>query len=157
MIKQPGCSLEQTIVKSVKSGAINEETAAHIDSCGDCREIVKIMRFFQTNLISDAKPKTLPAAGLIWWKSQLRNRQLARERVGQPLFIAQCIGAFFALTILVWLAFRGSTGFPSLDSGLSRVLSSMEQVVFPLAIGLIVLTFTCIILSFTLHRFLIEK
>jgi hypothetical protein len=157
MIKQTACPLEQNTVKSVKSGFINDEIGAHINSCADCRETVKIMRFFQTNLITDSQPKSLPAAGLIWWKSQLRNRQRARKRVGQPLFIAQCVGAFFALTTLLWLVFRGSTGFPSLDSGLSRVLSSMEQVIFPLAIGLIFLTFTCIVLSFTLRRFLIEK
>jgi hypothetical protein len=157
MIKQTQCPSEQIVVKSIKSGFINDEIAAHIQSCNDCRETVKIVQFFQTNTVSDLPPKNLPSAGLVWWKSRLRNRQKAAEQVAKPIYIVQCIGSVIALVTFLWLMTRDSTGFSSLDSGLSRVLSSMEQVVFPLAIGLIFLTFICITLIFTLRRFLVER
>lgn len=157
MIKQTECPSEQIVVKSVKSGFTGEETAAHIQSCNICREAVKVVQFFQKNLINDMPPKNLPSAGLIWWKSRLRNRQRAAERVAKPIYIAQSVGSVVALATFLWFMTRDSTGFSSLDSGLSRVFTSMEQVVFPLAIGLIFLTFICITLIFTLRRFLIER
>ena len=47
MIKQTQCPSEQIVVKSVKSGFINDEIAAHIQSCNDCRETIKSFNSFK--------------------------------------------------------------------------------------------------------------
>ena len=157
MIKQTNCPSEQMVVKSAKSGFMSEEIIAHVQSCKDCRETVKIVQFFKENIINATPPKNLPSAGLIWWKSRLRNRQSAALRVTKPIYIAQCAGFISIFFTFLWFIYRGSTGFASLDSGFVRVLDSIEQVFFPLAIGLVFLTLISIALIFTLRRFLIER
>lgn len=151
------CQKEQIVVESFKSGFVGEEIAAHISYCRVCRETAQIVRFFQTNTINNHPPKRLPAAGLIWWKFQLRERRHAAERVSKPIFIAQFAAIFFAFATFLWLTFRGSTGFSSIDSGFSRVLDSMEQIVVPLTFGLIFFTVASAAVIFVLRRFTVEK
>jgi hypothetical protein len=50
-----------------------------------------------------------------------------------------------------------SQNFPLLDQALNRVLGSMEQILFPLVIGITALTFICCLLIFALRRLLLEK
>lgn len=157
MKERARCSKDGIVVESYKSGFVEDEITAHVRDCDFCRETAKIIVFFKKNTISEKSPKNMPAAGLIWWKAQIRKRQFAAARVIQPIFIAQSAGIFLALIILLWLFFRGSTGFSSLDSALIRVIFSLEQVFVPLAIGLVFFAFTSAILIYALRRFLIEK
>ncbi len=94
MSMKTGCEFEQRILGAVKSGTINNQTAEHIKSCAACRESVKIIRFFQMASMNEPSPEKLPVAGLIWFKSRLREKRRAAETVAKPILIAQTAAAF---------------------------------------------------------------
>ncbi len=151
------CDFEPAVVKSLKSGFINGEIGKHIQSCSNCRETAKVVRFFQTNLINESPPKRLPVAGLIWWKSKLRERRRAAENVSRPILLAQTTAVIFAFGTFIWLWLNGSLQFSFLETALKRVFNSMEIIAVPFVIGLICFAFICVILIFALRRFMIEK
>jgi len=157
MSEQPVCDFEFAVVKSLKSGFINGEIGEHIHSCSSCRETAKIVRFFQTNLINESPPKRLPVAGLIWWKSKLRERRRAAENVSRPILLTQTAAVIVAFGTFIWLWVNGSLQFSTLETALNRVFNSMEIIAVPFIIGLICFAFICTILIFALRRFMIEE
>lgn len=74
MKMQSGCDFESAVIKATKSGFVDEEIKAHIESCANCRETAKIVQFFQMNLIDEPPPKNLPVAGFVWWKYKLQEK-----------------------------------------------------------------------------------
>ena len=152
-----GCDFEQTVVKSLKSGFVNEEIARHIKECANCFETAKVMQFFQTNLKDEPPPKNLPVAGLVWWKFQLREKRRRAERVAQPMLIAQIAAVLLAFGTFIWLRQNNSLQSSSLEATFSRIFASMEVIVVPLATGIICFTFVCAIVIFALRRLILDK
>lgn len=157
MSEQTICDFEPAVVKSLKSGFINGEIGEHIQSCSNCRETAKVVRFFQTNLIKESPPKNLPVAGLIWWKSKLRERRRAAENVSRPILLTQTAAVVVAFGTFIWLWLNGSLQFSFLETALNRVFNSMEIIAVPFVIGLICFTIICTTLIFALRLFMTEK
>jgi len=156
MKKQTACEYESEIVKSLKSGFQTGEIAEHLRGCADCRETSKVALFFQTNLMNEPPPKNLPVAGLIWWKSRLREKQRAGERVAQPILIVQTAAAAGFAGLLVWL-FGSDVLQISLSDALGRVFNSLTQILFPMFIGLTCFAVICFTLILVLRRLMPEK
>ena len=135
MSEKLGCDFEQTVVKSLKSGFVNEETSRHIKACANCRETAKVMQFFQANLLKESPPKNLPAAGFVWWKFKLREKQRQAERVAQPMLIAQLAAVLIVTGTFIWLRQSNSPQILSLQAAFNRVFASMEVIAFPLITG----------------------
>lgn len=153
MIKKNACEYEHAVVKSVKSGVSNAEVSAHLDGCDDCREAARIVLFFQSNLKNESTPKNLPTAGLLWWKSRLRERQRRAKSVGQPILIAQIVAAIFFGGVFVWLLNNGWLKFLAVGT----LLDSIDKIFVPLFATTAGFLFVCLILIFTLRRYLLEK
>lgn len=153
MLTKNFCEFENAVVKSLKSGGATEAIAAHLADCPDCREARRIVSFFQTNLKRESAPPNLPTAGLVWWKSRLREKQRHAERAGQPIFITQIISAIVFGSAFVWLLNNGWLKFLAIGS----LLGSIEKIIVPLFAGTIGFLFVCLILIFTLRRYLLEK
>jgi hypothetical protein len=76
------------------------ELHAHLSECRACSELVMVTQAFQQSRAAAAAQVRLPAPGAIWWRAQLRRRNVAVERVGKPIF-----GAYvFALAVTVLVA-----------------------------------------------------
>lgn len=157
MSEKQGCDFEQSVVKSIKSGLVAEEVSEHIKACADCTETAKVMMFFQTNLPRESPPKNLPAAGLVWWKFRLREKQRRAERVEQPILIAQIAAAFAASVIIVWLGQNYSEYISSLAPAFAKIFDSMGTIAFPFVIGVTCFAFVCAIFVFALRRLLPDK
>ena len=157
MSKQTACEFQAAVVKSIKSGIANDGTNEHLKNCADCQETLKVARFFQTNLMKEPPPLNLPVAGLIWWKSKLREKHRAAERVGQPIKIVQTIAVVIFAGVFFWLFNTESLQLASLGEGLSRVAGSMAQFIFPMIIGFVSFAFVCLTTVFLMRRFLPEK
>ena len=151
------CDFEPAVVKSLKSGFINGEIGEHIQSCSNCRETAKVVRFFQTNLINEPLPKRLPVAGLIWWKSKLRERRRAAENVSRPILLTQTAAVIIGFGTFVWLWLNGSLQLSFLETAFNRIFNSMEIIGVPFVTGLICFAFICTALIFALRRFMTEK
>lgn len=153
MRNQIACEYEHTVIKSFKSGFSTDEIKEHLRICADCQETARVVGFFQMNLIKESTPVNLPSAGLVWWKSRLREKQRAANRVNQPILIVQTVAVVIFAGLLVWLFNNGWLGFLALD----RILDSIDKVFVPLFAGTIGFLFVCLILIFTLRRYLLEK
>lgn len=157
MTKKNACDYENAVVESLKSGIANNEISAHLQSCADCRETWRVVNFFQTNLTNEPSPGRLPAAGLIFWKARLREKQRAAERVGQPIFIANIIAAMLVGGVFVWLSGNDDLPFSTLGAAFERVAESMAQFVFPMIGGLLGFALVSFITVLLMRRLLPEK
>ena len=155
MKKRTGCEYESAIVKSVKTRTATVETSAHLETCADCRETAKIVRLFQTDLIAQSMPKAIPAAGLIWWKSEIKTKRLRAERAAAPIFFVQAAAAALIVATLAWLALNLQSSF--FDAPFNRLFESMEQIMAYLVTGAVGFTLVCTALVLGLRRFLLEK
>jgi hypothetical protein len=100
------CSREKEVNDLVVRGqwphASAEELRDHVRGCRACSDLALVAAAFQS-----ARAETIAAApragsaGALWWRSQLRRRNAAVERLARPLFGAQ----IFALAITLLAAF----------------------------------------------------
>ncbi len=153
MMQKNACDFENAVVKSLKSGISTDEISAHLQACADCQETSRVILFFQSNLEKESPPKQLATAGLIWFKSNLRKKQLATERAGQPILIVQTVAAIVFSGLSVWLYSNGWLKFLALK----LLLNSIDKIFVPLLAATICFLFVCLILIFTLRRYLLEK
>ncbi len=153
MLTKNFCEFENRIVKSSKSGAATEEISAHLETCADCREAARIVSLFQNELKNTIAPQHLPTAGLIWWKSRLREKQRRAAQVGQPILIVQIVSVIVFGGALVWLFNNGWLK----SSAIGKLLDSIDKIFVPLLAGTVGFLFLCLILIFTLRRYLLEK
>lgn len=151
-MNKKACEFERAVAESLKSGISDEKFSAHLSGCADCRDTARVISFFQKNLMNESPPKHLPVAGFIWWKSRLREKQQAAEKVGQPIFIVKIVAAFSFGGIFLWLLNNGWLRFLALD----RIFDSMDQIFVPLFAVSVGFLFVCLILIFTLRRYLLE-
>jgi hypothetical protein len=157
MNEQTSCEREQAVVKSLRTGFLSEAISAHLESCANCRETAAAVSFFQEALVDESQPKNMPAAGLIWWKSRLREKQKLAERVTQPIMIAQTAAALIACGAFIWLWQMGVFASSAFGIALTRMFSSMEEMGLPLLAGFIFFIIVCATLGFTLRRFMLEE
>lgn len=155
MIKKTGCEREPQAVKAVKSGFTSEEVSAHLKSCASCRETAKIVRFFQANLKEEKS--NLPAAGFVWWKSKIIEKQTRAARVAQPILVAQIAAAAAFFATLFWLLFSKSAPTDSLSFAVNRAAASVAPLAVPLAAAIICFALLCLVLVLALRRLLPEK
>lgn len=147
------CEHERAVIESLNSGASADEISAHLAACADCRETARIVSFFQSNLKNEPVPKQLPTAGLVWWKSRLREKQHAARRARQPILIVQIIAAVVCAAAFVWLYNNGFDRFLALD----RLQNSADKIFFPVFAAVVCFLIICSTLIVTLRRYLLEK
>lgn len=111
---------------------------AHVDTCRSCADLVLVTQGFQAAKAQTAVP-TLPSAGALWWRAQLRRRNQAIERISRPILGAQIfafvVAGVVAVGLLAWQLRQGHslatwiTGLPAalhLDALLPSSPSHLE-------------------------------
>lgn len=152
MKKRSGCEYEKKIVELITKKAADEQIEAHLPTCADCRETARVVRLFQTDLAAQSMPKTLPAAGLVWWKAELRSKRRAAARAAQPIFIVQTAAAAAVAATAVWLLLTPQFSF--FDAAFDRIFAALEQMFVYLTAGIIAFAAICAALILFLRRFL---
>jgi len=98
------CTHEKEITAVLLRGqwpaAAPAELRAHAQACRGCADLVLVMQALQGARAESSQAAQPPAAGVVWWRAQLRRRKAAVERIGKPLLGAQ----IFALAIVLVLA-----------------------------------------------------
>jgi hypothetical protein len=91
--------------------ASSEELRAHVAACHSCAEISLVKQTFLAARDTAMAVPVLPSAGALWWRAQLRRRNVAIERIGKPILGAQifALGMILALGVgaLAWQLRRG--------------------------------------------------
>ncbi len=155
------CKFAQSVIKQSASIEVSEDVLQHTARCSDCREALHVAKWMRAFAATTApQPRSLPAPGLIWWKSQLIKRQAAAERATKPIRLAQWISyGLVALTFLWWLIknpARVNGQVEKLEPAWSGLLASLELVAVPLLIGFACATVACGLLFFSFRALSID-
>lgn len=127
---KPGdCQHESEILAGVRSGRWSSELRSHLESCPACAEAAMVAEVLQQELQHDSGT-TLPSAGQVWWRAQIRSRRLDAEHATRPVRVVQTIAAAFAVSGLVWLLLRYG---PQLQQWLIQLPEAAENQGQPLA------------------------
>lgn len=97
------CSYENEIREALKAGhwpqGCGEELRAHVKGCANCSDLVLVTQTFQSARSESEREAFVGSPSLLWWRAQLRRRNVAAERVSRPTTIAE----IFALVVYVFV------------------------------------------------------
>jgi hypothetical protein len=87
------CAREKEVMALLRSGrwpaACDPELREHAAGCSLCAQTVLLKSAFADALARAKDEARLEAPGVVWWRSQLRRRNAAVERVNRPIAGAQ--------------------------------------------------------------------
>jgi hypothetical protein len=115
------CPREQEVLDALQSGRLSE-LHNHLEECSDCADLALVAGFLQneSEIVQQEMSRGdvhLPSASFLWWKSKLRARREAQEKVLQPVRIAEkaAVGAAaLGFGALAWWMWPASTELHSL-------------------------------------------
>ena len=129
------CSHEAEIKLLLERGqwphAAPADVRAHVAGCRRCGDLALVMQAFggaRTAAMQTLPPQAMPeqAAGVLWWRAQLRRRNAAIEKMGRPVLTAQ----IFALVATVLAT--GILVFSQIGSGMAWLAELKKSRVFHL-------------------------
>jgi hypothetical protein len=92
MIFRP-CPYEQNVTQALKAGhwpdGCDRELRAHVEACSSCGDLVLVAGVFQQARIESLGETQPGFAGLLWWRAQLRSRNVAAKKMSAPITVAQ--------------------------------------------------------------------
>ena len=97
------CEFEEAIAAASASGEWSAELREHLSACAACAELHLVRSALAVATTDDAP---LPAAGLIWWRSQLAKRREQAEHAVAAIALMQKLAIALALAAampLLWL------------------------------------------------------
>lgn len=94
------CERESEAVAASLKGGWPEELRAHVTHCLQCQDAMLVAAFLTET--AEKERVEVPAAGLVWFKSQLRLRRETVERAERPLVWGQRAAAVIACTGMAW-------------------------------------------------------
>ena len=111
-MKHHFCEQENAVLEAVESGrwpqGCDATLRSHVAQCEICADVVLVARIFQHESQQARAEAPLPAAGLVWWKAQLRAKREAAARAAEPIAWVERAAAIFgvvslaALTLWQW-------------------------------------------------------
>jgi hypothetical protein len=109
------CTREAEVKALVERGqwpqACVPELRVHVDSCRSCSELALVTAAFQRARSQAVGVAKLGSPGLLWWRAQLRRRNVAVERISRPILSAQifalALNLVLAAAVAVWQARHG--------------------------------------------------
>lgn len=109
------CPRESEVKVLVERGqwpqACAPELRNHASSCKSCSELALVTAAFQSARNQSVGSARLPSPGLLWWRAQLRRRNVAVERISRPIMSAQIfalvLNVILAAVVAVWQARHG--------------------------------------------------
>jgi predicted anti-sigma-YlaC factor YlaD len=116
-----GCAHEESVLAAAldATGVMPDDVAAHLGSCGDCRDLYGIASALQDDNAVALAEAHVPSAGQTWWRAELRSRQEAAALATRPITVATGIAAASVIGLLASLAgvlawwLQGTVGTPT--------------------------------------------
>jgi predicted anti-sigma-YlaC factor YlaD len=106
----------------------SEELRQHADTCESCRELVTVVSALRAERDRLRRSTTVPSAGFVWWRAQLRARQQAALKATAPVtavHAAALVAAIVLAGVLVSVVAR-SVGTASLAAWIPTMPSWAE-------------------------------
>lgn len=120
------CPYEQDILDALTSrrwpDRCEPQLRDHVVSCVLCADLVRVAGALLHAADGAEQPLELPAAGVVWWRSQLRAREEAARAAVRPIRVAQYIAAAFGTGLLLLLI---SVGAPHAWNSLAAAVAQV--------------------------------
>ncbi len=103
------CPREAEALRGARAGALppaGSELADHVTSCASCAEAIAFAEAFRAERDAASAEARVPSAGLVWWKSELRNRREQARAASRPILVAHGIALVALLAAVVAMASR---------------------------------------------------
>jgi predicted anti-sigma-YlaC factor YlaD len=96
----------------------DDELLRHAETCESCREMVTVVSALRAERDRLRRSATVPSAGLVWWRAQLRARQQAALKAAAPLTAvhAAAVVAAVVLALVLVSVLARSVGTTSLTN-----------------------------------------
>jgi hypothetical protein len=95
------CSQQERITAAIQSGlwpeACDPELRAHIRDCQTCSDAVLVAQALRQARHQAVQAAQLASPGLLWWRAQVRRRNVAIERMTRPIAVAEKIALLVVL------------------------------------------------------------
>lgn len=120
------CPREANVVEASRSGQLPVELAAHATACPVCAEALLVASF----LAGHPGEAEVPAAGLVYWKAELRARREQAERAMRPMRTMEIAAMILLCLLAVGVGvLSGSVLLPVIGMGFGGALLAMAWVV----------------------------
>lgn len=112
-MERQACPLESKIVAALQLGALPAELAKHTLGCPECADTLLV-----ASCLGNPGEVEVPAAGLVYWKAEIRLRREQAERAMAPMRIMEraAVGTLVAIA-LIGGAWSGSPWIPAAVAG----------------------------------------
>ncbi len=98
------CCFEPEVLAAVVEGrwplAVEPSLREHAAACPLCSEVLTVASALVPDRQDLKAAPSLPAAGTVWWRAQIRARREAAAAAARPLLVAQAAAFVVALAIL---------------------------------------------------------
>jgi hypothetical protein len=133
------CDQEQRILAALRSGAWEDGLRAHARECPLCADLLVVAEFLRQEAVAAKNEPLLPGAGILWWKSQLRAREIAVRQATRPITVAAILATLACGAALLWFLTGSAPAHAGIAARMSaghfsQVLWSGDILAFALAI-----------------------
>jgi len=102
-----GCDHEEAVMRAVVSDDWSELLQAHVAICAYCSDVVGFSRLLREPVASP-EPE-LPPACYVWWRSRLRQRNAAQERLSRLFAFTETVTVLVSMIGLAgWISWQWS-------------------------------------------------
>lgn len=95
------CQREDELLDALGRGYIGAELDAHVTACDACTELREVAGALLDDRAHAAAEATIPSAGTMWWRLQMRHRQEAQTIARRSLLVGQAATLAIALTLVI--------------------------------------------------------
>ena len=103
MTSRAGCAREDELLAALGRGFVAADLAAHAAACRSCRELRLVAGALLDDRARAIAEAPVPAAGTMWWRMRVRQRQEAVGRARRSLLVGQAATLTIALALMVAL------------------------------------------------------
>jgi len=100
-MKSEFCAFENAVSAAVSNGQWSEELREHVDNCSQCADIRLVCQYLTSTTPAAEADVPLPAAGFVWWRGLLAERQEQAKRAVAAIEIMQKFALVAALIAVI--------------------------------------------------------
>lgn len=97
------CPREDELLDALGRGYVGAELDTHAASCTLCSELRLVAGALLDDRAEAMADATVPSAGTMWWRLQLRHRQEAQSLARRSLLVGQAVTLVVAMALVVTL------------------------------------------------------
>ena len=134
------CPRESDVLDAVASARwpdrARPELVAHVAACPVCADVAIVAQALRGDQDAAWEEASVPPAGQVWWRAEMRARQEAIRAASRPIAIAQSVAAVLVLGLTL---VAGGVAWPWIQRYLATVrVTEVSLVASPFVLPLLV-------------------